>query len=259
MNKAFVQHAQDNVHSHQRSEDQQRLVGKRRLKGLSSALESRLNSRGQTQFPLGRFYFLYRVPERYAGSEIERNRYSWKLALVVYGQSRRRSLKVSKSTERHLAPARRSHIDVFQRVGILPILRGYFHHDVVLIQLLVHRRDRSLSKRVVQGFVYHLSGYSKPGRRVAIDCNGSHQPAVLLIYVYVGELRHASKSLEHLRRPPGQIIKVVALQRELKVGVSNPAADVHVLNRAQKRARADFSGELSAQPVDHLIRADLPF
>ncbi len=52
MNVAFIEHAQNDVHGHQRRQNQDRLVRKRRLESLRRSLESRMDAGGQTDFLL---------------------------------------------------------------------------------------------------------------------------------------------------------------------------------------------------------------
>ena len=90
MDHTFVEHAENDVHRDQRSGNQQRLVGERRLKRLRGALEAAVNRRGQADLVSGNFDASNRVPERQSRRKVEGERHRWKLALMRDHQRHRR-------------------------------------------------------------------------------------------------------------------------------------------------------------------------
>src|SRR5271168_5022522 len=83
MNIALIEHAENDVHGHQRRQDQVGLALQGALKGLGGTLEVAVDRRGQTH--------LYRSPvdgsdgiaECRTGCEIERQRHCRKLTLML--------------------------------------------------------------------------------------------------------------------------------------------------------------------------------
>ena len=55
----------------------------------------------------------------------------------------------------------RPHIDVLEAVGILPEARLDFHDDTVLIQLLIHRRNLTLAKGVIERIVDRRGAHAR--------------------------------------------------------------------------------------------------
>ena len=74
MDVALVENAENDIHRDDRRENQQRLVGQRRLEGLRRALERRLHAQRHSAFALRLFDGLGRLAQRHARREVEGNR-----------------------------------------------------------------------------------------------------------------------------------------------------------------------------------------
>ena len=118
MNVAFVQHSQHDIDSDQRRQNQQRLVGERRLKRPAPCP----GSWGDTEAgrPISLSTLLNRVhgiAERSAWRQIEGERHDGKLPLMV---DRERRGPVSASVVNALSgtwfAVRRSHVNIFERI-----------------------------------------------------------------------------------------------------------------------------------------------
>ena len=147
-------------------------------------------------------------------------------------------------------------IDIVQSLGALPELRRHLHHHMVLIERRVHRRYLALPKGVVQSVIDQLRRDSHPRGGLAVIIERGLQAAVLL----VGATSVSSGSFcicwSSTGPPLVQISKVVALNRVLVFGCSEPAAATEILHRLQEQRRPG-DGQLGPQTVDHLAGAEL--
>ena len=119
VDEALVEHAQHDVHRDDRGEDQQQLVGERRLEGERRALEVDLHAGRHADFRLHGLDRLHRVAERRARREVERDRRRRKLAEVVDRQ-RRRPLddardRATAAPARRLSGDRGRHVELVER------------------------------------------------------------------------------------------------------------------------------------------------
>src|SRR5438874_556022 len=71
VNETFIQNAENDVHSDQRSEDQDGFVAKRATESCSRTLESGLTAGWQSEIGLGAIDGVHGIAERSAGSKIE--------------------------------------------------------------------------------------------------------------------------------------------------------------------------------------------
>ncbi len=153
--------------------------------------------------------------------------------------------------------ARRADIDLFQRLGALPVLRRHLHDDVVLVARHIDGRDLALPERVIERIVDLADRDPEPGRGVAVDHQVGFKPLVLLVAVDVGENRDALKRRSDLRAPFVQLLERRALQGVLILGIARPPADANVLDRLQEQRRSRHHGERASQPDDDLIDRQL--
>ena len=73
-------------------------------------------------------------PRGKPSSQIKRDRYRRKLALMIHLQRRGFALEVGECTDRYLHSARRSYVELLDGVGALLKTRIHFHYDVILVQ-----------------------------------------------------------------------------------------------------------------------------
>ena len=118
----------------------------------------------------------------------------------------------------------RADIDVLQRVGALPELRRDAHHDVILVRVLVDRRDKALTEGVVKRRVDLRDGDAETRGRRPIDREFDFKPVRLLIGIDILELRHVLQRGGDLGNPGIQIRQRVAQERVLIWRVALPAA-----------------------------------
>ena len=181
-----------------------------------------------------------------------------RLALMVHLQRRGIGVVMREGAERHVAAAGRAYEDVPEAVRVLPELRVDLEHDVVLVQLRVHRRHEPLAERVVQRVVDHLRRDAEPRRRLPIDRERGLEPMRLLVAVDVDELGERPQLVVHLRRPVVERLDVVALQRVLVLRVRSAAADPQILIGLEIQRGAGNPCQLPAEPGHHLIDGQLP-
>ena len=127
-------------------------------------------------------------------------------------------------------PLGRMHIDVVQCLRILPVFRRSLHHDVVLVEGRVHRRDLALAESIVESCVEKLGRDTETSGGLAVVHDIGLQSAVLLIAVDVCNMGMLRRRSEHARPIRHQILKIVARQRELILGSAGSPADAHILN-----------------------------
>src|SRR5439155_11032 len=97
--------------------------------------------------------------------------------------------------ERHHVARGAAHVDLRERLGALPVLRGHLHHDVVLVERRVDRRDLALAEGVVERLVDHLRGHADARGAGTVDLQRHLEPAILLV----------------VPRPPPPPVKAVAV------------------------------------------------
>src|SRR5882672_4743224 len=150
---AFIQDTQNDIDCHQGRSDKKGLTRKRVLKRLRYPLKTTTDGGWQANLARGPLDRRDRVPKRRPGYEIERDGDRWKQALMIDGERCVGRCIVREGAERYQRAVRRPHIDVLEAIGILPETRLYFQHYMVLIQLLIHGRDLTLPKGVIQRIV----------------------------------------------------------------------------------------------------------
>ena len=85
--------------------------------------------------------------------------------------------------------ARGADIDILQDRGVLPIARRDLHHDVILVDRAVDRRDLALAEGVVERIVDLARRQAETRGGVAIDHDIRLQASLLLVGTDVGERR----------------------------------------------------------------------
>ena len=124
---------------------------------------------------------------------------NWRV--VIDGERRFGRRVAGEQRQRHLRAPRNADVHVVQRVGGLPEFGRSFHHDVVLVERRVDRRDQTLREGVVQRGVDQLRRHAETGRGVAIDVERGREPLVLPVGVDVDELGQLRERLADARLP----------------------------------------------------------
>ena len=258
VNEALVEHAENEVDRDQRGQDQDRLIGQRRLEGLGRPLEAPAKRRGEAGLTLGALDRLHGVAQRHAQGQVERQRHGRELPLVAHQQRRRARREAGEGAERHLRAGVGADVDPGERVRALLEVGGDLQHDAVLVALGEDGRDLALTERVVERVVDGLGGHAQTRGGVAVDHDHRLQPAVLLVGGHVAQLGQIAETVQHLRREGVQLVQVRALQRVLVLGVGLAAADPDVLHRLQEQRGARYPAQLAAQAGDDLIDRERP-
>src|SRR5262245_31260033 len=108
---------------------------------------------------------------------------------------------VTKGCQWHLDSVRRPHINVLECIRVLLIGQLGLHHNVVLIQRLVHGRDLPLAESGVQRIVDNLRSDPKPRCGVTVDDHPRCQSPVLKVGIRIAYLRECFDPVEHDVRP----------------------------------------------------------
>ena len=131
-------------------------------------------------------------------------------------------------------------------------MRRSLHDDPVLIAGRIDRRDDPFAERIVQRIVDLPGGHAEPRGGRAIDRQPGFEPALLLIGIDVGQLRHLLQRGRNARPPLVELMQIVGLQRVLVLRERLPPADADILHRLQKQPRAGDLRELGPQAGDDL-------
>ena len=135
--------------------------------------------------------------------------------------------------QRNLGAGAAFHIDLFERIGILPEGGGDLLDHVILIELGVHGGDLALAERIVERVIDQLGCDAQARSGPAIDSQRSVQAVVLLIAADVGQVMHPAHPRQHPGSPLVEQVKVIALQRVLILRIGKAAADAQVLRGLQ--------------------------
>src|SRR5207247_5711984 len=123
----------------------QRIAERRR-----GALEGGLHARRQADLTLHGLDRVHGMTERVARREIERNGDRGKLADMVDREWSGARAELRDGRERDLRAARRSDVDVLQRVRTAAELGLHLEYHAILRRLGVDRRDQALPESVVE-------------------------------------------------------------------------------------------------------------
>src|SRR5215831_17281030 len=259
MDEALVEYAQNDVDDDERRGDQRRFARERGLEGLCVALEGSDHRRRHADLARGLGHRLDRFAQRHAGLQVEAQRDRRELSLV---RDRQRpnlaGIDLDQRGERHSgAGERRFHVQAIERGEVALLVGRDLEDDPIGLELGEILRDLALPEGVVEGVVDQLRRDAEARRLVAVDGDLELRGVRQEIARHVGELRQRAHLLEQLLRPFVELGDVGVLQRVLKTGAGNAAADGDVLRRLQEQRRALNLGELRPQPVDDLRGSEL--
>ena len=190
--------------------------------------------------------------ERCARSEIERHGGRRKLREMIDEQRPRLHIHLGDGRERHLAAARRRHVNGGERIDGA-VRRGVrLENDPILIRLRENGGDDSLAEGVVKRIVHRTHADPEARRAVAIDSDVGGEAIVLLVAHDIGELGLLAQHVQQLRRPRRQSRGVGAFQSELILGAAHRRVEGQILHRLHVESDAGDAGRFAAQAADHV-------
>ena len=149
-------------------------------------------------------------------------------------------------------------VEVSQKLWSLGELGRCFHHHVILIQPCVHGGHLALSKGVIEGVVDQLGGDAKSRGGFSIILEHRLHPVILLIAVHVRNDGDVSQSFQHAGSKIGQVLQAVGAHGELVLRIALSSPDTYILRCLQVKCRPRYSRQLRPQPLDDVIRGNLP-
>jgi len=195
VDRALVEHAEDDVDRNQRSEDQDRRAGERILKRLGAALEARRNRSRQMQLLRGLLDRRHRLANRDLGRQVEAQRHRRELALVVDRNRCHRRGDRRELAQRHFGAARRGRVDAAERVRPELEIGLDFEDYEILVESRVDARRDPLSERVIEDRIDNRRVDAELRGKLAVDLD-LHDPAgALLVTGDVGQLRRCLQFL----------------------------------------------------------------
>src|SRR5262249_1157429 len=259
MDEALVEYAEDDVDDDERRGDQRRFARERGLERLRVALEGSDHRRRHADLARGLRDRVDGFAERHAGLQVEAQRDRRKPPLV---RDRERpnlaGIDLDQRRQRHGgAGERRFHVQAIERGEVALLVGRDLEDDPIGLELGEILRDLTLAEGVVEGVVDHLRRDAEAGRLVAVDADLELGRVRQEIARHVGELRQRAHLLEQLIRALVELCDVGVLQRVLKTGAGDAAADGDVLGRLQEERRTLNLRELRPQPVDDLRGGEL--
>src|SRR2546428_12828369 len=129
------------------------------------------------------------MTERVARREIERNGDRWKLADMVDREWSRARGELRDGRERDLRAARRSDVDVLQRVRTAAELGLHLEYHAILRRLGVDRRDQGLPESAVERGIDGCGRDAQAAGAVAVDVHRRLEPLVLQVRGDIGDVR----------------------------------------------------------------------
>src|ERR1017187_2051217 len=142
---------------------------------------------------------------------------------------------------------------------VLPEAGGGLHHDVILVQRLIHGGYLALAEVVVQRVIDQLGRNAEARGGFPVIGDQGLQAAVLLVAVDVRDGGDALQLLKHAGRIGNEVRQVVAAHGELVKRGAVPSADAQVLGGLQVQSCAGDTGELRTQALHNVIHRDFTF
>ncbi len=130
---------------------------------------------------------------------------------------------------------------------------------MVLVQVIVDRRDLALSEGIVERVVDLAGGDTKTRCRLPVDLEFDVEAGFLPVGIHVFELGHVLQRCRDLGHPSFQILQAIGLNRVLILRVPLACPDAQILHRGQEQARTRDARELVAQSRDDAVGGDLAF
>jgi hypothetical protein len=201
MDRAFIEHAEDQIDRDDRGQDQDGRGGERRLESLGVALEARRDCRRHVQRGRLSAHGGNRRADSRAGRQIEAERDRRKLVLVIHCQCRRAIFDGRELAERHHRSVRRADVNAVQRVGAGLERRIDLEDHVVGVQRGEKLGDVTLAECIVQRIVHRRRIDAEAGGGIAVDLELELTRGIGLVAADVGELGPIFQCLEQLAGP----------------------------------------------------------
>ena len=184
---ALIEHTQHDVHGHHRRQDQQQGARQRRLERLCSALELGLHANRHADVFLHLINQFDRLPQRYAGRQVERDHHRRELPDVGNGQLRLTLFNPGQAGQPDLTAIRGFYVDLLQRLraDFLAIFGLQYH--AVLAGLGVDGRNLPLAEGVVQCVRDVRYRHPEARRGIAVDDQKHLQAFVLQVAGDIGQ------------------------------------------------------------------------
>src|ERR1700730_4890698 len=253
VDQALIEHAEDQVDNEQRREYENRRALQRRAEGLGVALEAGLERQRRVQRFFDRLNIAYRLANRGARCEVERDCHRRELTCVVNHKRRNLYSRIDQRGYRHLLSARRFDIDAVERFGSILEFGVDLQDDMVLLQGGVDRGDDTLAEGVVERIVDRVGQDAVARGDIALDRDVEQRPGIQLIGGDIGDAVERLELFEEQVRPMVEFALVGVVQGVLKLGLVQPRADRNVLSSLHIKGNALDLGEVRPQPRYHLV------
>ena len=165
MREALIEHAEHDIHRHQRAEDQQRLPPAGLVEVAGIAVEAAADALRHVQFVDRALDVRGRDLQRHVGQQVERHRGRRERLRVKDRERRQAALVAHHGRQRHLRVVGAGDEDALEvgRIGLEFRIDLQHHH--VLVALGIDDRDLPLRERIVQGVVDVLDADAERWRR----------------------------------------------------------------------------------------------
>ena len=255
MDKAFVQHAEHDVHRHDRRHDQPDGVTQRGLERQGAALELGLNISREAYRFFRRLNGLHRFTQRVIVRHVKGDGGGRELIQMVNRQRGIAFFHRGDSAQRHNAAVFAGQAHRVQPRQAGRVVGVVLQHHAILVRLGVDGGDQTLTEGVVQSVIHVRHGDAQTAGGVAVDVHVRRQPFVLPVAADVGELRQGFEFIHQLRHPGAERVQRGGLQRELVLRAADLGIDGQILNRLQVKLNARHAGDGALQPLNDGVDA----
>ena len=259
MNKALIQHAEDDIHRHHRGDHQPDGTAERRLEGQRAALELGADVAREVQRLLGAKNRLDRIAQRIVVRHVKRNGGDRELIEMVNRQRSKALLDFGDRGERHDPAVAAGEADIVQRRQPRRGLGIMLQHHAVLVRLGIDGGNQTLTKGVIQGVIDVRHADAEAAGAVAINVDIRRQPLILPVAADVGELRQRLQPGQQLRDPVAQRVQRIRLQGELVLGPADGGVNGQILGRLEIELDAGDAAHRVLQTADHRLHTIVAF
>ncbi len=259
VNRAFVQHAEHDVHGDDRRQNQPRLGFQRILKRLGGALETATHAVRHANRQLRLLQGINRLAQGMPRRQVEGQGDRRENALVVDDDRHLLVLQTGQQVQRHHGPTARPHIQMPQGFqGQLPLGVDFENH-MVLVQLGEQGCHLALPEGVVQHVIngLHRNAHARGGG--AVDLKRGLGGGALLVRCRVLQLRQGFQLVQQHASPVVQFRGVGVLQGVLVLGLAGAATDLDILVGLHIHLDPGHGVQLCLQTGNHLTRRGRAF
>lgn len=144
-----------------------------------------------------------------------------------------------------------------QLIGIQLKLRLALEHDMVLIDLGIHRVDLPLAEGIIESVINRGGRYAKSRGRDPVNHQRYSQPSRLLIGGDIFQLRQLIQPADESVGPVIEFIGVRVFESVLILRPAHPIVDRNVLHRLHKQLYALNLAQLRTEAADDVGGAHL--